>query len=128
MSNNFSFMMPITKRGALDRVALAEGMRAAKYGRLDAFADAPFVELRCSVPWVKDRGWLTFSNLGWAYDADPLGGTASFFSHGPWHPGIMSITLAQQAKVGREYLVVMEGYCWGLGANPGFDISSPSGR
>jgi metal-responsive CopG/Arc/MetJ family transcriptional regulator len=26
MSNNFSFMMPITKRGALDKAAEAEGL------------------------------------------------------------------------------------------------------
>jgi hypothetical protein len=65
----YSFMVPVVKIGSAYQVALADAMRAAKYGSLDDFAREPYVELRPSTNPVGRRPGMVM--LRWVHVIRP---------------------------------------------------------
>jgi hypothetical protein len=59
----YSFMRPYT-RGSSDMDGLANALRRGEHEPLDKYKRDPYVELRCSIPCVKDRDIWTSGASG----------------------------------------------------------------
>jgi hypothetical protein len=113
----YSFAVPI-EYGIADMVALGAAMRDARFGSLDDWDLAPFVELTPAVPWVDGRGSLTFSGA-WSVVAHPFGSAYTRDDSGS-----LLILLAHGDESIKEHLAVVECYSYRPEANAVFRVSS----
>jgi hypothetical protein len=115
----YSFMRPYT-RGSSDMDGLANALRRGEHEPLDKYKRDPYVELRCSIPWVKDRGHLDFRGE-WDTSSSPPGDTA--LCREPSGPSDSSVIVGLTLTRGASYLATLDVACGVQGSNPGFRIS-----
>ncbi len=120
----YSFMMPVTRLGSDDKAGVSAAMQHAGFGPLDKFERFPYVEIRCSVPWVKDRGYLILEG-GWRYHSWPPG-WAVFYSQRIGDSAALRIVL-ENLTPGKEYLALVDCECIAREPNPGIQVQDAEG-